>query len=160
MCKWNGFHHSINKNRKSTEFLSKLTCSWPNILSFIETCGLDNVAGHCCDGCCAHFLFHILEINKASAKWPWLESGASHEHLVACLRQLGWVESCEHLFSYVLCHNFHHQSLSSLWSLTYCSFLPPSAVPAIWETDLSLRPKYSLTIPSVSFSWAPRSQSL
>lgn len=160
MCRGNGFHHSVNKNMKSAGFLSKLTCSWPNKLSFIEMCGLDNVSGHCCSGCWAHVLFHILKINRAGAKWPWLESDASHKRLVARLRELVWVRSCEHLFSRVLCHNFHHQSLSSLWTLTYCSFLPPSAAPAIWETDLSLWPKYSLTIPSVSSSWGPRSQSL
>jgi len=122
MCMSNGFRHSVNKNMKSGEFFSKLTCSWPNMLAFTETCSLDNVPGHCCNGCWAHFLFHILEINKASDKWPWLESNASHERLVAGLRQLGWVQSCEHLFSHVLCHNFYHQTLSSLWSLIAAFF--------------------------------------
>lgn len=45
------------------------------------------------------FLFHLPEINKASAEWPWLESDAGHERLVAHRRQLGWVQNCEHLFS-------------------------------------------------------------
>lgn len=56
---------------------------------------------------------------------------------------MGWVPSQEHLLNHVLCHNFHHYRLSSLWSVAYCSLLPPSAVPAPWEADLSLWPKYS-----------------
>lgn len=88
MSAWGGFHHSVNKDR-SAEFLSKLTCSWPDTLSFMDMWGPDNGSANGCSSCWAQSLFHILQINKAGAKWPWLESDVSHKRLVAHLRQLG-----------------------------------------------------------------------